>query len=216
MEPLPRFFPLNRTIGFSDAVFAVAITVLVLGIDVPSDDALSPAALALQREAFFHQLLVYVVSFWLIAMYWSQHSLLFAALRRMDRGLAVLNLLFLLPLTLLPFVTQLMGARRNDWRVVLVFAVTNLFAVFFFERLWKHVSARPEIHKDPHTQALARRLMWRARFFGAVLISGVLLSLLNVRAGILLILLIPTVYFINSIRDPLRIPGEPASADDAD
>ena len=37
MEPLPRFVPLDRMVAFSDGVFAVVITVMVLGIEVPSD-----------------------------------------------------------------------------------------------------------------------------------------------------------------------------------
>jgi uncharacterized membrane protein len=90
MEPLPRFFPLERMVAFSDGVFAVVITILVLGIEVPSEGALDPTAMALAHEKFLHQLLAYVVAFGLIAMYWTQHSLLFAGLRRVDRGLVVL------------------------------------------------------------------------------------------------------------------------------
>ncbi|MGB5285207.1 MAG: TMEM175 family protein, partial [Polyangiales bacterium] len=130
MEPLPRYFPLERVIAFSDGVFAVVITILVLGIEVPSDVALDAAAIALEREKFLHQVLVYAVAFWLIAMYWTHHSLLYAGLQRVDRRLVVLNLLFLLPVTLLPFVSQLVGTRRDDWRPVLLFAGTNLVAAW--------------------------------------------------------------------------------------
>ena len=216
MEPLPRFFPLERVVAFSDGVFAVVITILVLGIEVPSDGALDPTAMALAREKFLHQLLAYVVAFGLIAMYWTQHSLLFAGLRRVDRGLVVLNLLFLLPVTLLPFVTQLMGARHDDWRLVLVFAGTNLVAVWLVGRQWKHVLALPETHKGPRTSRLARRLVWGSRFFGLVLFSGVLISLLNVKAGIIVILVMPLVFFANFMRVGKHLPSEGTSADDAD
>ncbi|HSN83739.1 MAG TPA: TMEM175 family protein [Polyangiales bacterium] len=210
MEPLPRFFPLDRAIAFSDGIFAVVITILVLGIEVPSTDGLSGAASVLRRERLLHQLLVYVVSFGLVGMYWSQHSFLFGSLKRMDRGLVVLNLVFLLPVTLLPFVTQLMGANHKDWRTVLVFAVTNLCAVLMFERLWKQVAARPEIHKDAETAMVARRIRRGARIFGLILISSVLLSLFDVRAGILLVLVMPVAYFFNLIRDPLGTPVDPS------
>ena len=199
-EPLPRFFPLERAITFSDGVFAVVITILVLGIEVPSDIALDAAEFAVQREKFLHQLLVYGVTFWLVGMYWSEHSLLFDGLRRMDRRLVVLNLLFLLPVTLLPFVTQLMGTIRDDWRIVLAFAATNLFGALVLERQWSHVAARPETHKDSHTPRLARRMLWGVRFFGLVLITAVLISLLDVKAGIFAILVMPIVFFVNFTR----------------
>lgn len=216
MDPLPRFFPMERVIAFSDGVFAVVITILVLGIEVPSDVTLDAVATALQREKFLHQLLVYAVAFCLIAMYWTQHTLLYAGLRRMDRELAVLNLLFLLPVTLIPFVTQLMGARRHDWRVVLVFAITNLFTAFVFERQWHHVAAQPEMHKDEQTARLARRIRWGARFYGLVLLAGVLVSLLDVKAGILIILVMPFVYFFNLCRDPLGSHLKSPSGDQGD
>ena len=214
MEPLPRFFPLERVVAFSDGVFAVVITILVLGIEVPSDVALDPTAVALAREKLLHQLLVYVVAFGLIAMYWAQHSLLFAGLQRADRGLVVLNLMFLLPVTLLPFVSQVMGARRDEWRFVLVFAATNLVAAWLVERQWKHVLLLPETHKGPKTSRLARRIVWASRFFALVLFSGVLVSLLDVRAGMLVILMMPLIFFLNFMRVGKPLPSDGASADD--
>jgi uncharacterized membrane protein len=215
MQPLPRYFPLERAVALSDGVFAIVITILILGIDVPSASPIDAAALASQRAVFGHQLLVYVVTFWLIGMYWAQHGVLFTGLRLVDRGLVVRNLAFLLPVTLLPFVTQFMGSRPDEWRVVPVFAATNLFAAFLLERMWKHVALRPEIHKDHETALLAGRIMRAVRFFGLVLVSAVLISLLNVQAGILVMLFVPLVFFYNYVRNPLQSPIDPPSADNA-
>ncbi len=200
MERLPRYFPLERALPFTDGVFAIVITILVLGIEVPSDVTLDTAATAAERERLLHQLLVYFVAFWLTAMYWTQHGLLYAGLRKLDRGLVVLNLMFLLPVTLLPFVTQVMGTRRDDWRSVLVFGLTNLLAAALVERQWKHVLRRPETHSGATTLRLGRRLVWGARFFGGVVIAGIVVSLLNVKAGIVVILIVPLVFFANFIR----------------
>lgn len=216
MERLPRLFPLERAVAFSDGVFAVVITILVLGIEVPTDATLDPAAIALQRDKFLHQLLVYSVAFCLVAMYWIQHSILFSGLRQMDRTLAALNLLLLLPVTLLPFATQLVGARRDDWKGVLVFALTNMFAAFLVERLWNHVAAQPQTHKDQKTALLALRIRWGTRFFGVVLIAGVLVSLLDVRAGVLIIFVMPFVYFLNFLRDPLGSESKSQSQGEGD
>lgn len=201
---LSRFFPLERTIAFSDGVFAVVITILVLGIDAPPEGALATTDLVSLLEKLGHQLLIYIVSFWVIAMYWSAHSILFGTLRWMDRGLLVLNLLFLLPVTLLPLVTQLMGANRTDWRLVLVFGATNLCLVYVLRRAWKHVAARPETHRSTGTAMLAGRIVRGARIFAAIILGGVLVSVLDVRVGIGLFLLMPVFYFSNYARHLLR------------
>jgi uncharacterized membrane protein len=203
MLPLPRYIPTDRTISLSDAVFAVVITVLVLGIDVPSETITFAEFLA-HREKLIHQALIYVVTFWLVGMYWSQHTLLLGGLCQMDRGMQVLNLGFLLPVSLLPFVTQLMGSMRNEWRVVFLFALTNFFAAFLFERLWLHAYRRPELHKTAQTAKLGRRIVWRLRFFYIVLAGGVLLSLVDVKLGILLFLLLPIIHFYNFSRATVR------------
>jgi uncharacterized membrane protein len=210
---LSRFFPLERTIAFSDGVFAVVITILVLGIDAPPEGALATTDLVSLLEKLGHQLLIYIVSFWVIAMYWSAHSILFGALSRMDRGLLVLNLLFLLPVTLLPLVTQLMGANRTDWRLVLVYGATNLWLVYMLWRSWKHVAARPETHKSTGTAMLAGQMVRGARIFAAIILGGVLVSMLDVKAGIGLFLLMPVLHFSNYARHLLLFPSSSGDGD---
>ena len=200
LDPFPRFFPLDRAIPFSDAVFAVVITLLVLGIEVPSEGNLSGAELEAVREKLGHQVLIYFVSFWIVAMYWAHHSLFFDNVKQMDRPIVAMNLMFLMPVTLLPFVTQLMSSRRSDWEVVAVFALTNLFAVLMFQRMWRHLVAQPEIHKNQQTAAVAKRVRFGHRIFVGVLFVGVLVSLVDVQVGTLCFLLTPMAAFYAYVR----------------
>ena len=204
MEPLPRFVPLDRMVAFSDGVFAVVITLLVLGIEVPSEAVLTGPGLAVAREKLLHQLLIYFVAFWLVGMYWSQQSLFTSGLKQIDRGTFVLNLLLLLPITLLPFVTQLMGEMRTDWRAVLNFALTNVFATLVIERMWSRIASLPETQKGPQTATLAARMRVEVRAHAAVMVLGVLVARLDVRAGTLIFVLIPFAHFYNFLRDPFR------------
>jgi len=204
MEPLPRFVPLDRMVAFSDGVFAVAITLLVLGIEIPSNAVLTGSALAMEREKLLHQLLIYFVAFWLVGMYWSQQGLFTSGLKQIDRGTFVLNLLLLLPITLLPFVTQLMGTLRGDWRAVLYFALTNVLATFVIERMWSRVAALQELHKSHQTAMLATRMRVELRVHAAVMVLGVLVALVDVRVGTLVFILIPFAHFYNFLRDPFR------------
>jgi len=204
MEPLPRFVPLDRMVAFSDGVFAVVITVLVLGIEIPSDAVLTGPGLAVAREKLLHQLLIYFVTFWLVGMYWSQQSLFTSGLKQIDRGTFVLNLLLLLPITLLPFVTQFMGTMRTDWRAVLTFALTNVFATLVIERMWSRVASLPETQKGPQTATLAARMRVEVRAHAALMVLGVLVARLDVRLGTLVFVLIPFAHFYNFLRDPFR------------
>jgi uncharacterized membrane protein len=204
MEPLPRFVPLDRMVAFSDGVFAVAITLLVLGIEIPSDAVLTGSALVMEREKLLHQLFIYFVAFWLVGMYWSQQSLFTSGLKQIDRGTFVLNLLLLLPITLLPFVTQFMGTMRADWRAVLLFALTNVLATLVLVSMWSRIAALPEIHKSPQTATLAARMRVEVRVHAAVMVVGVLVARVDVRVGTLVFILIPFAHFYNFLRDPFR------------
>jgi uncharacterized membrane protein len=180
------------------------MTLLVLGIEVPSESGLSGAALDAMREKLAHQVLVYFVCFWTVAMYWFHHSLLFSSLKRMDRPMMLMNLVFLMPVTLLPFVTQLMGARRDEWSIVALFALTNLVIALALHQMWGHVAAESETHKDQQTVALAHRVRVALGFFFGILVGAVLVSLIDVKAGIACFLVVPMVAFYGYVRDPLR------------
>ena len=97
-----------------------------------------------------------------------------------------------------------------------MFAGANLVVVWLVERQWAHVLALPETHKGPKTARLARRLVWASRFFALVLVSGVLISLLEVKAGIAVILVMPLLNFMNFVRVGKRPASDDAPADDTD
>ena len=204
LDPFPRFFPLDRAVPLSDAVFAVVMTLLVLGIEVPSESGLDGAALATMREKLAHQVLVYFVCFWTVAMYWFHHSLLFGSLKRMDRPMMFMNLMFLMPVTLLPFVTQLMGARRDEWTIVALFALTNLIIALVLGLMWSRVAAQTETHKDEQTAALSKRVRTALRGFAGIMVGAVLVSWVDVKAGIACFLVTPILAFYGYVRDPSR------------
>jgi uncharacterized membrane protein len=97
----------TRVLALSDGVFSIIITLLVLDVRVPelTQGQSLNEALREVRPSFT----AFVVSFIIAGMYWVGHRDLFAVIRRTDRGLVWLNILFLLPLCLLPFGAQLLG-----------------------------------------------------------------------------------------------------------
>ena len=102
----------GRIEAFSDGVFAIAITLLVLEIHVPQASNTAVVHLTGALLALWPQLLSYALSFVIVGVYWVGHHLMMHSLRRVDRMLLWLNLLFLLFLTLIPVSANLLGQFR--------------------------------------------------------------------------------------------------------
>ena len=106
-----ELLPLGRLEAFSDGVFAIAITLLVLELGVASD-----AGEHLLRSILHEwpSLLAYITSFLTIGVVWLQHSAITGALRAADATLYRLNLLVLLLVSFLPFPTKLTSEFFGD------------------------------------------------------------------------------------------------------
>ncbi len=126
----------------------------------------------------------------------------------MDGLMLVLNLGFLLPVTLLPFVTDLMGERRDHWAPVLVFALTNLASVLSLHYMWKHATKRAHLVDAPQMEGRADRVVLGLRVFIVIMVVGVLLALVDPRVGIVCFALTPLAHFFNYARDALRAEHE--------
>ncbi len=117
----------DRVAFFSDAVFAIAMTLLVVGIAVPVVDAdqLGDALRDLRAEfvSFF-------VSFVVIGYYWSAHHRFFANLKRVDSGFILINLGYLAAIAFAPFPTALIGKYESEPVSVILYAVTIGVASF--------------------------------------------------------------------------------------
>jgi uncharacterized membrane protein len=127
-----------RIVAFSDGVFSIAITLLVLGISIDPGLPHDKLAHALweQREA----LLAYAISFAVIARFWLVHHSFFSEVEAFDSRLIALNMLYLGFLVLIPFSSQVLGDYGGEFPAVVLYAV-NLAAVVLIG-LWMSWDAR--------------------------------------------------------------------------
>jgi uncharacterized membrane protein len=102
----------NRLESFSDGVIAVAITLLVLGIDVPSVTGEHRLGHELVRN--WPQYAAYVVSFMTIGIIWVNHHVMISRLRATDHSILIGNLLVLMTIGILPFATDLIAKHLHD------------------------------------------------------------------------------------------------------
>jgi uncharacterized membrane protein len=101
----------SRVEAFSDGVFAVAITLLVLQFIVP-DVQSGKLFSALIRQ--WPQLVTYVASFLTVGVVWVNHHAIFRGLRAVDRTIQFINLVLLLTVVLVPYPTELLGRYLNS------------------------------------------------------------------------------------------------------
>lgn len=108
-------FQLERVVLFSDAVFAIIITIMVIDIKLPESVRY---ANALQVKEAFKELapriIAYILSFSLIGNFWYGHLRLFSVLKDYDKGLIIINLLFLFFISLFPFSVSLIAINSHD------------------------------------------------------------------------------------------------------
>jgi uncharacterized membrane protein len=137
---------MERIDSFSDAVFAVAITLLILTIGVPDvasqfADQQLPSALADLYPKFFG----YVLSFVIIGHFWMHHHDLFRFIRRHDGGLIWLNHFFLMCIVFLPFPTELMSTYENSRWAVGFYAVSLAVCSLMMCALWWYATSRRDL-----------------------------------------------------------------------
>jgi uncharacterized membrane protein len=192
---LERLHDPARVLALSDGVFAIIITLLVLEIHVPEltqGHSLNEALHELRPS-----LVAFVISFVLAGMYWVGHRDLFALIRRTDRGLVWLNILFLLPLCLLPFGAGMLGRYDQEPVALRIYGLLLVLIALMRVVIWLYATSRPHL--------LWQRLDDRQRRAGLALnlVPGLvyLLAFLVAKAAPGLSLLIyaglPVLYFLS-------------------
>ena len=139
----------DRVAFFSDAVFAIAMTLLVVGIAVPKVAAaqLGDALSDLQPE-----ILSFFISFAVIGFYWRGHHAFFALLNAVDDTFVKLNLVFLAVIAFVPFPTALIGGYEQEPVAFILYAVT-LTAASLASSLLNFRASRQGLRTRPPTLA---------------------------------------------------------------
>jgi uncharacterized membrane protein len=134
----------QRIEAFSDGVFAIAITLLIIEIGVPhltGEESLSDALRDLWPSYG-----AYVLSFVMIGIYWANHHSLFRLFVRTDHFFLMLNVFFLMAIAFLPFPTAVLGEYLNDSAerdsAVRLYALGLLLPALGWIVVWVYANAR--------------------------------------------------------------------------
>ena len=134
----------GRLEAFSDGVFAVAITLLVLNIKIPPDNLLQDSDLWSALGSQWPTLLAFVTSFFTIGIMWINHHRLFTHIRHTDTGLMLFNLLLLLVIVFIPFPTALLAQQYSvypgEHQAAVLYSGINVIMACCFNLVWRYAS----------------------------------------------------------------------------
>jgi uncharacterized membrane protein len=135
---------LERLVAFSDGVFAIAMTLLVLNLTVPN---LSGSTDRVNEDLWNHlgdqwpELFGYALSFAVIGRYWLVHHRLFRLVRRADSAVLVWNLLLLGFIALIPWPTEMLGRYSDTTAAVVAYSIVLCATGFSSFGLARHIYA---------------------------------------------------------------------------
>jgi TMEM175 potassium channel family protein len=164
----------SRIIAFSDGVFAIAITLLVLNLNVPArihGDDLS-RVLWDQRQDMF----AYAISFAVIGRFWIVHHRFFSDVTGFDGRLLALNLFYLAWIVLIPFSSQVLGDHGGDPAAIVLYSV-NLSVVVLVGGLLFADARRRGLSKVSDEDAKENRR--RAGFIAAIFLASIPVALID-------------------------------------
>ncbi len=182
----------NRIIGFSDGVFAIAITLLVLTIDVPAN--LTSQEVSSFLRGALPQVLIYGASFMVIGTFWLRHYRMFDMCRAVDARILVLNLVFLAFVGLLPLSSDLMGLNEQAPNAVIAFCAVGGAATLCEFGLWRHLHRNRDLLLSDLPEELVLELRnWRFWSLGLFIVA-ILVSLLSPRIAVVSLLVFLPLY----------------------
>jgi uncharacterized membrane protein len=194
-----RLSETGRIEAFSDGVFAIAATLLVLDLPVPGSGHVVSAI----REDWTGYA-AYLAAFVTIAATWTNHHYLFSRVTRADPTLVILNLLLLLGVALLPWPTSLIavalrhGHRSDQIAAIAVYAVVSLIPIISWMALSRSLSRRPDLLEAPTETTWMRRSMMHVSLTIIPVATAVALAFVTPIASLIIYLAVPLFFFVVS------------------
>jgi uncharacterized membrane protein len=131
-----------RIEAFSDGVFAVAITLLVIDIRVPTfAHEPSNGEMWIALGAIASKMMIFAVSFLVVGYFWIGHHLIFWSIERSNRILMWSNLLFLFPIVCLPAATALVSEYPKNGTAATVYVAIVMTTALLLDLLWWYASS---------------------------------------------------------------------------
>ena len=139
----------TRLEAFSDGVFAIVITLMILEIRLPQVDY---AHLKEALISVLPNIIAYTMSFAVIGVYWLGHHQSFMLIHKIDGSLLWLNVLLLFFVSLIPFPTMLLGRYPNTYLPILLYGLNLIAANMMGLTMLAYLKHHPELGYEKHVR----------------------------------------------------------------
>jgi uncharacterized membrane protein len=137
---------IDRLKALSDGVFAIAITLLVLEVKAPHlAEPTSGRELLLEIGRLWPRLFAYLISFFMLGIYWVGHRNVFESIHRCDRTVLWLNNVFLLGVSFLPFPAAILGEYHENAMALTIYGANLSVISLFLFLLFHYAGRRPHL-----------------------------------------------------------------------
>jgi len=191
----------NRLESFSDGVFSVAITLLVLNIVIPAQttsDTLSATLMSL-----WPTIITYVVTAILVGIFWICHHIMFKFIVKADRNLFLLNIFLLVCVGALPFAASIIAKFPFNSSAVVTYGAVLFLVSITYVGVWKYARVHGNLTSELLTPEIARIATLAISIAPIGYAIAILISLINPAYGLMMYLIIPLVYALPGPIDQL-------------
>ena len=192
-----NYFSKSRVETFSDGIFAVIITLLVLEIKAPEiNNHSSIEELFKALIVLLPKILSWIVSFLILCVIWVNHHRIFEQIKTVTHSIFWLNANLLMWCTLIPFPTALLGDYINNPMALITFGLIMSLAAFAFTLMRWNILKNTDILNDNVDLIHFKKATTKSLIFGpALYLSGAALSLIHPYISFTIYFFIP-IYFI--------------------
>ena len=194
----------SRTEAFSDGIFAIAATLLVLELKVPQ---VEPGGLADALLESWPSYATYVVSFLTIGIIWVNHRAVLDRIREVNRPLLFMNLMFLMAVAGIPFPTALLGdylqAGHDERLAAAVYGGTMLLMGVTFGAIWAYAVLSDDLLHARVDRTRARRSLWIFAAGTPLYVLAIGASLLSATLALVIYALL-ALFYLFDVLPPLK------------
>ena len=194
----------SRTEAFSDGIFAIAATLLVLELKVPQ---VEPGGLADALLESWPSYATYVVSFLTIGIIWVNHHAVLDRIREVNRPLLFMNLMFLMAVAAIPFPTALLGdylqAGHDERQPAAVYSGTMSLMGVTFGAIWAYAVLSDDLLHARVDPTRARRSLWIFAAGTPLYVLAIGASLLSATLA-LVIYAVLALFYLFDVLPPLK------------